>query len=153
MEEDVAITAWVDKGNTKLLDEEPKWVEGLWSSQKDIEGETILAARILLRGLPQAVDVNYTSKGDKIDLGLSLEDFNYRDTVDYVIFREEGIIGPRVTAFIEEIPQGLDLELKADLIVNGTVDNLTLKGDLNLTTNQPVGPIYLVIEQLEDDNP
>ena len=82
MEEEVAITAWVDKGNTKLLDEEPKWVEGLWSSQKDIEGETILAARILLRGLPQAVDVNYTSKGDKIDLELSLEDFNYRDTVD-----------------------------------------------------------------------
>ena len=58
----------MDKGNTKLLDEEPKWVKGLWSSQKDIEGETILAARILLRGLPQAVDVNYTSKGDKIDL-------------------------------------------------------------------------------------
>jgi len=28
-----------------------------------------------------------------------------------------------------------------------------LKGDLNLTTDQPVGPIYLVIEQLEDDNP
>ena len=82
-----------------------------------------------------------------------MEDFNYRDTVDYVIFREEGIIGPRVTAFIEEIPVGLDLELKADLIVNGTVDNLTLKGDLNLTTDQPVGPIYLVIEQLEDNNP
>jgi len=153
MEEEVAITAWVDKGNIDLLDEEPKWVEGLWSSQKDVEGGTILGARVLLRGLPQAVDVNYTSKGDKIDLELSLEDFNYRDTVDYVIFREEGIIGPRVTAFIEEIPVGLDLELKADLIVNGTVDNLTLKGDLNLTTNQPVGPIYLVIEQLEDDNP
>ena len=153
MEEEVAITAWVDKGNIDLLDEEPKWVEGLWSSQKDVEGGTILGARVLLRGLPQAVDVNYTSKGDKIDLELSLEDFNYRDTVDYVIFREEGIIGPRVTVFIEEIPVGLDLELKADLIVNGTVDNLTLKGDLNLTTNQPVGPIYLVIEQLEDDNP
>ena len=103
MEEEVAITAWVDKGNIDLLDEEPKWVEGLWSSQKDIEGETILAARILLRGLPQAVDVNYTSKGDKIDLELSLEDFNYRDTVDYVIFREEGIIGPRVTAFLSLI--------------------------------------------------
>ena len=153
MEEEVAITAWVDKGNIDLLDEEPKWVEGLWSSQKDIEGGTILGARMLLRGLPQAVDVNYTSKGDKIDLELSLEDFNYRGTVDYIIFREEGIIGPRVTVFIEEIPVGLDLELKADLIVNGTVDNLTLKGDLNLTTNQPVGPIYLVIEQLEDDNP
>ncbi|PBO81818.1 MAG: hypothetical protein COC13_00500, partial [Methanobacteriota archaeon] len=153
MEEEVAITAWVDKGNIDLLDEEPKWVEGLWSSQKDIEGGTILGARMLLRGLPQAVDVNYTSKGDKIDLELSLEDFNYRGTVDYIIFREEGIIGPRVTVFIEEIPVGLDLELKADLIVNGTVDNLTLKGDLNLTTDQPVGPIYLVIEQLEDDNP
>ena len=153
MEEEVAITAWVDKGNIDLLDEEPKWVEGLWSSQKDIEGGTILGARMLFRGLPQAVDVNYTSKGDKIDLELSLEDFNYRGTVDYIIFREEGIIGPRVTVFIEEIPVGLDLELKADLIVNGTVDNLTLKGDLNLTTNQPVGPIYLVIEQLEDDNP
>ena len=153
MEEEVAITAWVDKGNIDLLDEEPKWVEGLWSSQKDIEGGTILGARMLFRGLPQAVDVNYTSKGDKINLELSLEDFNYRGTVDYIIFREEGIIGPRVTVFIEEIPVGLDLELKADLIVNGTVDNLTLKGDLNLTTNQPVGPIYLVIEQLEDDNP
>ena len=153
MEEEVAITAWVDKGNIDLLDEEPKWVEGLWSSQKDIEGGTILGARMLFRGLPQAVDVNYTSKGDKIDLELSLEDFNYRGTVDYIIFREEGIIGPRVTVFIEEIPVGLDLKLKADLIVNGTVDNLTLKGDLNLTTNQPVGPIYLVIEQLEDDNP
>ena len=153
MEEEVAITAWVDKGNIDLLDEEPKWVEGLWSSQKDIEGGTILGARMLFRGLPQAVDVNYTSKGDKIDLELSLEDFNYRGTVDYIIFREEGIIGPRVTVFIEEIPIGLDLELKADLIVNGTVDNLTLKGDLNLTTDQPVGPIYLVIEQLEDDNP
>lgn len=153
MEEEVAITAWVDKGNIDLLDEEPKWVEGLWSSQKDVEGGTILGARVLLRGLPQAVDVNYTSRGDKIDLELSLEDFNYRDTVDYVIFREDGIIGPRVTVFIEEIPVGLDLELKANLIVNGTVDNLTLKGDLNLTTDQPVGPIYLVIEQLDDDNP
>ena len=94
MEEEVAITAWVDKGNIDLLDEEPKWVEGLWSSQKDIEGGTILGARMLFRGLPQAVDVNYTSKGDKIDLELSLEDFNYRGTVDYIIFREEGIIGP-----------------------------------------------------------
>ena len=49
MEEEVAITAWVDKGNIDLLDEEPKWVEGLWSSQKDIEGGTILGARMLLR--------------------------------------------------------------------------------------------------------
>ena len=82
MDEEVTITAWVDKGNIDLLDEEPKWVEGLWSSQKDIEGGTILGARMLFRGLPQAVDVNYTSKGDKIDLELSLEDFNNRGTVD-----------------------------------------------------------------------
>ena len=153
MEDEVSITAWVDKGNIELLDEEPRWVEGLWSSQKDVDGGTILGARMLLRGLPQSVDLNYTSKGDKINLELSLEDFNYRDTADYVIFREEGIIGPKVTVFIQEIPIGLDLELKADLILNATVDNLTLQGSLNLTTDQPVGPIFLVVEQLEDDNP
>ena len=151
--EEVSVTAWVNKGNIELLDETPRWVEGLWSSQKDVEGGTILGARLLLKGLPQSVDVNYTSKGDDIDLELSLEDFNYRDTADYIIFQEEGIIGPRVTAFIEEIPVGLDLNLNADLVLNATVENLTLSGSITMNTSQPVGPIYLVLEQFEEENP
>ena len=93
IDEEVAVTAWVDKGNISLLDEEPKWVEGLWSSQKDIDDGTILGARMLLNGLPQSVDANYTSRGDKIDLNLTLTDFNSRETADYIIFREEGICG------------------------------------------------------------
>ena len=153
VDEPVSVTAWVDKGNISLLDEEPRWVEGLWSSQKDIGDETILGARMLLKDLPQTVDANYTSRGDKIDLELKLEDFNYDDQSDYIIFREEGIIGPQVTAFIEGIPSGLDLELNADLVLNATVDNLTLTGNIQLSTDQPVGPIYLVVDQKEDDNP
>ena len=153
IDEEVSITAWVDKGNITLLDEEPKWVEGLWSSQKDVENGTILGARMLLNGLPQSVDVNYTSKGDKIDLDLTLTDFNSRETADYIVFNEEGIIGPKVTAFIEKIPIGLDLELNADLILNATVENLTLNGTLNINTNKPVGPIYLVVEETETENP
>ena len=153
VDETVSVTAWVDKGNISLLDEEPVWVEGLWSSQKDIGDETILGARMLFKDLPQTVDTNYTSRGDKIDLKLELEDFNYADKSDYIIFREEGIIGPQVTAFIEGIPAGLDLELNADLVLNATVDNLTLIGDIEFKTDQPVGPIYLVINQKEADNP
>ena len=153
IDEEVAITAWVDKGNIELLDEEPRWVEGLWSAQKDVEGGTILGARMLLKGLPQSVDANYTSKGDKIDLELSLEDYNSRETAEYIIFQEEGIIGPKVTAFIEEIPIGLDLTLKANLTLNATVENLTLKGNLTMNTNKQVGPVYLVIEQFEEENP
>jgi hypothetical protein len=99
IDEEVAVTAWVDKGNISLLDEEPKWVEGLWSSQKDIDDGTILGARMLLNGLPQSVDANYTSRGDKIDLNLTLTDFNSRETADYIIFREEGIIGPQSNCF------------------------------------------------------
>tara|TARA_B110000438_G_scaffold31553_1_gene31072 strand:+ start:1044 stop:6467 length:5424 start_codon:yes stop_codon:yes gene_type:complete len=151
--EEVSITAWVNKGKIELLDESPRWVEGLWSSQKDVEGGTILSARLLLKGLPQSVDANYTSKGDHIDLELNLEDFNYRDTADYIIFQEEGIIGPKVTAFIEDIPVGLDLNLNADLVLNASVDNLTLSGSISMNTSQPVGPIYLVLEQNEEDNP
>ena len=153
VDETVSVTAWVDKGNISLLDDEPVWVEGLWSSQKDIGDETILGARMLLKDLPQTVDANYTSRGDKIDLALELEDFNYAAKSDYIIFREEGIIGPQVTAFIEGIPSGLDLELNADLILNATVDNLTLTGNIQFKTDQPVGPIYLVVDQKEDDNP
>ena len=151
--EEVSVTAWVNKGNIELLDESPRWVEGLWSSQKEVEGGTILGARLLLKGLPQSVDANYTSKGDKIDLQLSLEDFNYQDTADYLIFQEEGIIGPRVTAFIEEIPVGLDLNLNADLILNATVENLTLSGSISMNTSQSVGPIYLILEQFDEENP
>ena len=120
VDETVSVTAWVDKGNISLLDEEPVWVEGLWSSQKDIGDETILGARMLFKDLPQTVDANYTSRGDKIDLELELADFNYADRSDYIIFREEGIIGPEVTAFVEGIPTGLDLELNADLVLNAT---------------------------------
>ena len=108
---------------------------------------------MLLKDLPQTVDANYTSKGDKIDLQLSLEDFNYQDTADYLIFQEEGIIGPRVTAFIEEIPVGLDLNLNADLILNATVENLTLSGSISMNTSQSVGPIYLILEQFDEENP
>ena len=151
--EEVSVTAWVNKGKIELLDESPRWVEGLWSSQKKVEGGTILGARLLLKGLPQSVDANYTSKGDNIDLQLSLENFNYQDTADYLIFQEEGIIGPKVTVFIEEIPVGLDLNLNADLILNATVENLTLSGSIIMNTSQPVGPIYLVLEQFEEDNP
>lgn len=153
VDETVSVTAWVDKGNVSLLDDEPIWVEGLWSSQKDIGEETILGARMLLKDLPQTVDANYTSRGDKIDLELELADFNYASKSDYIIFREEGIIGPQVTAFIEGIPAGLDLELNADLVLNATVDNLTLTGDIQFKTDQPVGPIYLVVDQKEDENP
>ena len=135
------------------MDEEPRWVEGLWSAQKDVEGGTILGARMLLKGLPQSVDANYTSKGDKIDLELSLDDFNSRETAEYVIFQEEGIIGPKVTALIEDIPVGLDLTLNADLTMNATVNNLTLKGNVTINTNKQIGPVYLVIEQFEEENP
>ena len=82
-----------------------------------------------------------------------MENFNYQDTADYLIFQEEGIIGPKVTVFIEEIPVGLDLNLNADLILNATVENLTLSGSIIMNTSQPVGPIYLVLEQFEEDNP
>ena len=153
IDEEVSVTAWVNKGNVDLLDEEPRWIEGLWSSQKDVEGGTILGARLLLKGLPQSVDADYVSRGDDINLDLRLEDFNARETAEYIIFQEEGIIGPKVTAFIEEIPVGLDLTLNANLTLNATVENLTLKGNLSMNTNKQVGPIYLVIEQLEDENP
>ena len=108
---------------------------------------------MLLNGLPQAVDANYTSRGDKIDLNLTLTDFNSRETADYIIFREEGIIGPKVTAFIEQIPTGLDLQMDADLVLNATVENLTLNGIVHVQTNKPVGPIYLVVEDSETENP
>ena len=69
-----------------LLDEEPRWVEGLWSSQKDVEGGTILGARMLLKGLPQAVDANYTSRGDKNDLQLNLNHINNSRETFHVVF-------------------------------------------------------------------
>ena len=66
VDETVSVTAWVDKGNVSLLDEEPIWVEGLWSSQKDIGEETILGARMLLKDLPHTVEPNYPARGDTI---------------------------------------------------------------------------------------
>ena len=49
VDETVSVTAWVDKGNVSLLDDEPIWVEGLWSSQKDIGEETILGTYVTQR--------------------------------------------------------------------------------------------------------
>ena len=153
IDEKVSVTAWVNKGNISLLDEKPRWIEGLWSSQKDVEGGTILGARMLLNDLPQSVDLNYTSVGDDIELNLNLEDFNYGGDTDYLIFSEKGIIGPKVTVFIENIPEKLDLGLDADIKLNATVENLTLIGNINLTTSETVGPIYLILDEEEDENP
>ena len=63
------------------------------------------------------------------------------------LFREQGIFGPQFTAYIAEIPQSLDLEINANLTINATVENFTLAGSIDLDSNQPVGPIYIHIEQ------
>ena len=147
VEEEVAITAWIDKGNISLLEEQPRWVQGLWSDQLEMSDGDILAARLLLSGLPRMVDADYQSHGDDIRILLNLEQYNHEATADYLLFREQGIFGPQFTAYIAEIPQSLDLKIDANLTINATVENFTLVGSIDFESSQPVGPIYIHIEQ------
>ena len=147
VEEEVAITAWIDKGNVSLLEEPPRWVQGLWSDQLDVGDEEVLAARLLLPGLPRLVDADYLSRGDDLRLLLDLKQYNHEATADYLFFREHGIFGPKFTAYIADIPQSLDLAIDANLTINATVENFTLAGSIDFESTQPVGPIYIRVEE------
>ena len=104
VEEEIAVTAWIDKGNISLLEEQPRWVQGLWSDKLEMNEGDILAVRLLLLGLPRLVDANYQSHGDDIRILLDLEQYNHEATANYLLFQEQGIFGPQVTAYIAEIP-------------------------------------------------
>ena len=147
VEEEIAVTAWIDKGNISLLEEQPRWVQGLWSDKLEMNEGDILAVRLLLLGLPRLVDANYQSHGDDIRILLDLEQYNHEATANYLLFQEQGIFGPQVTAYIAEIPQSLDLKIDANLTINATAENFTLAGSIDFESNQRVGPIYIHIEQ------
>jgi hypothetical protein len=147
VEEEVAITAWIDKGNVSLLEGPPRWVQGLWSDQLDVGDEEVLAARLLLPGLPRLVDADYLSRGDELRLLLDLKQYNHEMSADYLFFREHGIFGPQFTAYIAAIPQSLDLVIDANLTINATVENFTLAGSIDFESSQPVGPIYIRVEE------
>ena len=107
---------------------------------------------ILLPGLPRLVDADYQSHGDDIRILLDLEQYNHEATANYLLFQEQGIFGPQVTAYIAEIPQSLDLKIDANLTINATAENLTLAGSIDFESNQRVGPIYIHIE-LDGEQP
>jgi hypothetical protein len=66
VEEEIAVTAWIDKGNISLLEEQPRWVQGLWSDKLEMNAGDILAVRFLLLGWRRRVCAFDQSLGDDI---------------------------------------------------------------------------------------
>ena len=159
IEEEVNIVAWLNKGDISLLEEEERWVQGVWSSQIETDDGIVLAARLYLVGLPRALGLDYASNRDDIDVNLTLEGYNKEGVAEYLLFDTNGLLGPNLTAYIgpsisdEErgVPQSLDLSIVGDLVVNSSADNFTVDGYLNIShssaNNDPLGPIYLEVNE------
>ena len=159
IEEEVNIVAWLNKGDISLLDEDERWVQGLWSSQLAIEEGVIIAARLYLVGLPRMLGLDYVSNRDNLDINITLQGYNKEGIADYILFDTNGLLGPNITAYVgpsisdesQGIPQSLDLSIIGDLIINSTADNFTVDGYLNIShssaNNDPLGPIYLEISE------
>lgn len=145
IDEEVTLTAWIDKGNLALLPEQPRWVQGFWSGQREWGDDLILAVRAYLVGLPRHLSADYEAQGNHLTVNLELERFNHDATADYLLFDTGDLLGPRAVIYIESVPVSLDISVEADLVLNTTSENLTVQGSLSLATSQPVGPIYLTL--------
>jgi len=153
IDEEVTLTAWIDKGDLALLPEQPRWVQGLWSGQREWGDDLILAVRAYLVGLPRQLSTDYEAGGDHLTVNLELERFNHDATADYLLFDTGDLLGPRAVIYLESVPVSLDISVEADLVLNTTMDNLTVQGSLSLTTSQPVGPIYLTLTNESVEQP
>jgi len=149
--EPLDMVGWVHKGDTTLLGE-PRWIHGLWAREEEVDEGTILAARILLRGLPPKIDLDFAMEGDNIEVNLQFFDLTplADEGLDYLLVDVKGIRGVNAALYLPQLPEGLDLEANVDLVVNTTAENLTLQGGLGFNTfNHQLGTVYVSIEESE----
>ena len=149
--EPLDIVGWVRKGDADQLGD-PRWIHGLWAREEELEEGTILSARILMRGLPPVISLDFAMEGDNVEVNLDFENLApWRDEgLDYLLVDVEGLRGVNATLYLPRLPDGLDLEATVDLVVNTTADNLTFKGDLHFDTfNHQLGTVYIALEESE----
>ena len=147
--EPLDMVGWVRKGDTTLL-EQPRWIHGLWAREVEVDDGTILSARILMRGLPPQIDLDFAIEGDQVKVNLDFFDLEpWRDEgLDYLMVDTRGLRGINATLYLPELPNGLDLSATVDIVVNTTAENLTLRGDLGFETfNHHLGTVYLSLEE------
>lgn len=150
------IVGWVDKGDVNQLDP-PRWVHGIWVREMVVPEGTILAARVLLRGLPKVIDLDFEKVADRVTANLYFNGLSpdHANDLDYLLVDLKGVQDLNVTLYVPQLVNNLEMEAHVDLVANTSVENLTLQGSFSFESyvnKAPVkiGGIYLEVEETND---
>ncbi len=149
LDDPLDIVGWVNKGDITQLDD-PRWIHGLWVREAKVDDGTILSARILMRGLPKDIDLDFALEGDNVDVNMHFDNLQpWKDeNLDYLMLDSQGIRGINASLYVPILPSGLTLDANVNIVANTSVDNLTLEGQISLNThNRDLGTIFLSLKE------
>ena len=136
------------RGDTYSLDD-VDWVHGISAVQETSGQKTSMAAKLYLSGLPTEAGIATKVQGDKIFLDFHLRD--YMPEHDWFCIDVRGLQNRDVMLYMNDLSQGMNLDLKIDLFVSLNTIPQNGMGTIHMDSDKGIGVLYGKMRQTVPD--
>lgn len=135
----VTLIGKILRGEKFTLDD-VDWVHGISAVQQTTSKGTAMAAKLYLSGLPTEGSISTRVQGDDIFLDFHLSD--YMPKHDWLCIDVRGLQDRDVMLYLNDIRQGMDLDLKVDLSASLNIIPQRAFGSIHMNSNKGIGSLY-----------
>ncbi|UCG69405.1 MAG: hypothetical protein JSV09_16815 [Thermoplasmata archaeon] len=132
------------RGDTYTLND-VDWVHGISAQQKVTSSETAMAAKIYFSGLPTETSIITQIQGD--DIFLYLDIVEYMPKHDWLCIDVRGLQDRDVLLYLNDINQGMDLDLRVDLNVSLNTIPQSAVGSIYMNSDKSIGSLFARMRQ------
>lgn len=125
------------------------WVHGISAVQETSGQKTSMAAKLYLSGLPTEAGIATKVQGDKIFLDFHLRD--YMPEHDWLCIDVRGLQDRDVMLYLNDLKQGMNLDLKIDLFVSLNTIPQKGMGSIHMDSDKGIGVLYGKMRQTVPD--
>ena len=144
----ITLIGKVQRGEEFTMDD-VDWMHGISAVQKTKGDEISMAAKLYLTGLPTDGSISTKVEGDDVFLDFHLED--YEPLYDWLCLDVRGLQNRNTLLYIDDIPQGVDLNLLVNLNTQLNVIPQRAMGEIKMTSDENLGSLYGRMVQTESE--
>ncbi|MEE9150821.1 MAG: hypothetical protein V3U20_03200 [Thermoplasmata archaeon] len=135
----ITIIGRILRGETFTLDD-VDWMHGISAKQQVNAQGTSMVAKLYFSGLPTASRISTRIQGDDIFLDLHITD--YRPKHDWLCIDVRGVQDRDVMFYLNDIRQGMDLDLSVDLLAQINTIPQRVIGSVHMDSSKAIGALY-----------
>jgi len=136
------------RGDTFTLDD-VDWVHGISARQQVTQHSASMAAKLYLTGLPKIASITASVVGGNMFLNFNIED--YSPKYDWLYIDVRGLQDRDVMLYINDIEDGMDLDLRIWLLTELNVIPQRAFGMIHMDSSRGIGSLYGRMRQTDPE--